>query len=140
MTVHSAKGLEFPTVFVVGLEENIFPSPRSTDSPRLLEEERRLLYVAITRAEKHCILTCAKNRYRFGRMEFDTPSRFISDIDPSLLNVQNPMAEFSTPRFERRLQSDEQPSARYYGGRDTAGTYEKRSANPRFLNSRPVAS
>ena len=140
MTVHSAKGLEFPTVFVVGLEENIFPSPRSTDSPRLLEEERRLLYVAITRAEKHCILTCAKNRYRFGRMEFDTPSRFISDIDPNLLNVQNPMAEYSTPRFERRLQSDEQPSARYYGGRDTAGTYEKRSANPRFLNSRPVAS
>ena len=65
-------------------------------------------------------------------MEFDTPSRFISDIDPSLLNVQNPMAEFSTPRFERRLQSDEQPSARYYGGRDTAGTYEKRSANPRL--------
>ena len=102
MTVHSAKGLEFPTVFVVGLEENIFPSPRSTDSPRLLEEERRLLYVAITRAEKHCILTCAKNRYRFGRMEFGTPSRFISDIDPKLLNVQKPMAEFSTPRFERR--------------------------------------
>ena len=89
MTVHSAKGLEFPTVFVVGLEENIFPSPMSTDSMRQLEEERRLLYVAITRAEKHCILTCAQNRFRFGRMEFDTPSRFIRDIDPQLLYVDD---------------------------------------------------
>ena len=87
MTVHSAKGLEFPTVFVVGLEENIFPSPMSTDSLRGLEEERRLLYVAITRAEKHCILTCAQNRFRYGRMEYDTPSRFIRDIDPRLLRV-----------------------------------------------------
>lgn len=140
MTVHSAKGLEFPTVFVVGLEENIFPSPRSTDSPRQLEEERRLLYVAITRAERHCILTCAKNRYRFGRMEFDTPSRFIRDIDPSLLNVQNPMSDFSKPRLERSLQSDELPSARYNGGRSTREMGEGRFDNPRFLNSRPVAS
>ena len=87
MTIHSAKGLEFPTVFIVGLEENIFPSPMSTDSMRALEEERRLLYVAITRAEKHCILTCAQNRFRYGRMEYDTPSRFIRDIDPHLLRV-----------------------------------------------------
>jgi len=87
MTIHSAKGLEFPTVFVVGLEENIFPSPMCTDSMRQLEEERRLLYVAITRAEKHCILTCAQNRFRFGRIEYDSPSRFIRDIDPSLLHV-----------------------------------------------------
>ena len=75
MTVHAAKGLEFPTVFIVGLEENIFPSPMAVDSPRELEEERRLLYVAITRAEKHCILTSAKNRWRDGKLEFDTPSR-----------------------------------------------------------------
>ena len=68
MTIHSAKGLEFPTVFVVGLEENIFPSPMCINSMRELEEERRLLYVAITRAEKHCILTCAQNRFRFGHM------------------------------------------------------------------------
>ena len=88
MTIHSAKGLEFPTVFVVGLEENIFPSPLSTGSMRQLEEERRLLYVAITRAERHCILTCAQNRFRYGRMEYDTPSRFIRDIDPSLLHVE----------------------------------------------------
>lgn len=87
MTIHSAKGLEFPTVFIVGLEENIFPSPMSCNSPRELEEERRLLYVAITRAERHCIMTCAKNRFRYGRMEFDTPSRFIRDIDPKLVHV-----------------------------------------------------
>ena len=87
MTIHSAKGLEFPTVFVVGLEENIFPSPMCTNSMRELEEERRLLYVAITRAEKHCILTCAQNRWHYGRMEYDTPSRFIRDIDPELLQV-----------------------------------------------------
>ena len=89
MTIHSAKGLEFPTVFVVGLEENIFPSPMCTNSIRELEEERRLLYVAITRAEKHCIMTCAQNRFRYGRMEYDTPSRFIKDFDPSLIRVES---------------------------------------------------
>ena len=88
MTIHSAKGLEFPTVFIVGLEENIFPSPMCTNSMRELEEERRLLYVAITRAEKHCIMTCAQNRFRYGRMEYDTPSRFIRDIDPELLTIE----------------------------------------------------
>ena len=66
---------------MVGLEENIFPSPLSAASLRELEEERRLLYVAITRAEKHCILTNAKNRWRYGKMEFDNPSRFIDEID-----------------------------------------------------------
>lgn len=87
MTIHSAKGLEFQTVFIVGLEENIFPSPMSCNSARELEEERRLLYVAITRAMRHCILTCAQNRFRYGRMEYDTPSRFIRDIDQSLVHV-----------------------------------------------------
>lgn len=82
MTVHSAKGLEFPTVFVVGLEENIFPSLMSLNSRREIEEERRLLYVAITRAERHCILTYAKTRYRYGRMESEAPSRFLRDISP----------------------------------------------------------
>lgn len=87
MTIHSAKGLEFPTVFVVGLEENIFPSPMSCESIRELEEERRLLYVAMTRAEKRCILTCAQNRFRYGRVEFDTPSRFLKDISPEYLKM-----------------------------------------------------
>ena len=73
-------------------------------------------------------------------MEFDTPSRFIRDIDPSLLNVQNPMADFSKPRLERSLLSDELPSARYNGGRSARESGERRFDNPRFLNSRPVAS
>ena len=98
MTVHAAKGLEFPTVFVVGLEENIFPSPMCTGSMRELEEERRLLYVAITRAEKHCILTCAQNRFRYGRMEYDTPSRFINDIDPRLLRVESEKDDYTTSK------------------------------------------
>ena len=106
MTVHSAKGLEFPTVFVVGLEENIFPSPMATGAKRELEEERRLLYVAITRAERHCILTCARNRYRYGKMEFDTPSRFISDIDPKLLKVEeNGEPTIDTFRSNRGMQN-----------------------------------
>ena len=91
MTVHAAKGLEFATVFIVGLEENIFPSPLAAMSVRELEEERRLLYVAITRAEKHCILTNAKNRFRYGKMEFDNPSRFIDEIDDSLIESQEEM-------------------------------------------------
>ena len=107
MTIHAAKGLEFPTVFVVGLEENIFPSPMCTNSMRELEEERRLLYVAITRAEKHCILTCAQNRFRYGRMEYDTPSRFIKDFDPSLLRVEGNAGKsgaFGSQRSEVRGQ------------------------------------
>ncbi len=91
MTVHAAKGLEFATVFIVGLEENIFPSPLAAMSVRELEEERRLLYVAITRAEKHCILTNAKNRFRYGKMEFDNPSRFIDEIDDCLIEAQDEM-------------------------------------------------
>ena len=87
MTIHAAKGLEFPTVFIVGMEENIFPSPMSSSSARELEEERRLLYVAITRAEQYCFLTCAKNRWRFGKLEFGTPSRFLNEIDPAFMEI-----------------------------------------------------
>ena len=115
MTIHAAKGLEFPTVFVVGLEENIFPSPMCTNSMRELEEERRLLYVAITRAEKHCILTCAQNRWRYGRMEYDTPSRFIRDIDPSLLQVDGGKDEVAytkvKPEYTRRPVQNPRPVA-----------------------------
>lgn len=81
MTVHSAKGLEFPVVFIVGMEEELFPSGRSADNPRALEEERRLFYVAITRAEKLCYVSYANNRFRYGSMVFSTPSRFLKDID-----------------------------------------------------------
>lgn len=107
MTIHAAKGLEFPTVFVVGLEENIFPSPMCVNTMRELEEERRLLYVAITRAEKHCILTCAQNRFRYGRMEYDTPSRFIKDIASNLLKVEGNvgMSGFKDSGFSRESNS-----------------------------------
>ncbi len=88
MTVHAAKGLEFGSVMVVGMDENIFPSARSAFSQEELEEERRLLYVAITRAERHCMLTCAKTRWRYGKMETFTPSRFLGEIDPSFLLVE----------------------------------------------------
>ena len=87
MTVHSAKGLEFKNVFVVGLEENLFPSGMAGDSPRALEEERRLFYVAITRAEEHCYISFAKTRFRYGKMEFGSPSRFLRDIDVNYLQL-----------------------------------------------------
>ena len=143
MTVHAAKGLEFPTVFVVGLEENIFPSPMCTNSIRELEEERRLLYVAITRAEKHCILTCAQNRFRFGRMEYDTPSRFIRDIDPELLEMHSEAGSsggFGAPQRKAYNRYD----GGAYGTGNTGGysrgsRYE--SEGPEWMqNPRPVAT
>ena len=87
MTVHSAKGLEFKNVFVVGMEENLFPSGMAGNSARALEEERRLFYVAITRAEEHCFLSFAKTRFRYGKMEFGSPSRFLKDIDARFLHL-----------------------------------------------------
>ena len=137
MTIHAAKGLEFATVFVVGLEENIFPSPLAAVSVRELEEERRLLYVAITRAEKHCILTNAKNRFRYGKMEFDNPSRFIDEIDASLIEggEETPGSSFGGGRSS-------------YGGYGSEGGYGGRMPWDRdrsgyrrdYQNSKPVAS
>ena len=92
MTIHASKGLEFNTVFVVGLEENLFPSPRACDFPRDLEEERRLFYVAITRAEEHCFLSCAKSRYQYGNMLFNEPSRFLREIDQKWIDVNGVFA------------------------------------------------
>ena len=125
MTIHAAKGLEFATVFVVGLEENIFPSPLAAVSVRELEEERRLLYVAITRAEKHCILTNAKNRFRYGKMEFDNPSRFIDEIDASLIEG-----------------GEEAPESSFGGGYGGRMPWDRdRLGNRRdYQNSKPVAS
>lgn len=86
MTVHAAKGLEFKVVFVVGMEEELFPSLFSMESPRELEEERRLFYVAITRAEERCFISYAKSRFKNGQINFANPSRFIKDIDPVYLD------------------------------------------------------
>ena len=131
MTIHSAKGLEFPTVFVVGLEENIFPSPMCTNSMRELEEERRLLYVAITRAEKHCILTCAQNRFRYGRMEYDTPSRFIKDFDPSLIRVLSEDADFkSSSSRDFKSASTRDNYTRSYGQTTSRGRDWMQNPNP----------
>ncbi|WP_221659162.1 ATP-dependent helicase [Bacteroides salyersiae] len=106
MTVHSAKGLEFGNVFVVGMEENLFPSGMAGDSPRAMEEERRLFYVAITRAEEHCFLSFAKTRFRYGKMEFGTPSRFLRDIDARFLKLPHEAGlgrqiDASAERFRR---------------------------------------
>lgn len=139
MTVHAAKGLEFPTVFVVGLEENIFPSPLSAASLRELEEERRLLYVAITRAEKHCILTNAKNRWRYGKMEFDNPSRFIDEIDGKLIDS---LDEAGGSLFGSRADSmSDQPEwARAQCPRKPWEDAEQPRYSSRYQNSKPVAS
>ena len=87
MTIHSAKGLEFRVVYIVGMEENLFPSPMAQESYRQMEEERRLFYVALTRAEEHCFLSFARSRFRYGKTEFSNPSRFLKDIDPHYLNM-----------------------------------------------------
>ncbi len=135
MTVHAAKGLEFPTVFVVGLEENIFPSPLSAASLRELEEERRLLYVAITRAEKHCILTNAKNRWRYGKMEFDNPSRFIDEIDGKLIDS---LDEAGGSLFGSM--SDQPEWARAQRPRRPWEDADQPRYSSRYQNSKPVAS
>jgi DNA helicase II / ATP-dependent DNA helicase PcrA len=113
MTIHSAKGLEFRNVFIVGMEENLFPSSMSGDSPRAMEEERRLFYVAITRAEDHCFLSFAKTRFKYGKMEFANPSRFLRDIDSSFLklpqeSVSGRHIDESPSRFRR--EQNERPA------------------------------
>ena len=143
MTIHAAKGLEFATVFVVGLEENIFPSPLAAVSVRELEEERRLLYVAITRAEKHCILTNAKNRFRYGKMEFDNPSRFIDEIDASLIEggEEAPESSFGGGRssFGGYGSSSRYGSEGGYGGR-MPWDRDRSSYGREYQNAKPVAS
>lgn len=148
MTIHSAKGLEFNTVFVVGLEENIFPSLLSTDNPDAIEEERRLLYVAITRAEKHCYLTWAHSRWRYGkRDDFVNPSRFLNDLDSKFTATtveggrytgenRNSWLEghSSSGRSWGRDYEIDQP---YTGYRSWDNTYQARGN--RMQNSRPVA-
>ncbi len=93
MTIHSSKGLEFEYIYLVGLEENLFPSEMSSKNPKDLEEERRLFYVAVTRAKKHLTISCAKNRYRWGQQISPAPSRFISEIDNKFVNLPDALIE-----------------------------------------------
>ncbi|WP_300725837.1 ATP-dependent helicase [uncultured Bacteroides sp.] len=127
MTIHSAKGLEFRNVFVVGLEENLFPSPMAAESPRQMEEERRLFYVAITRAEEHCFLSFAKSRFKYGKQEFCAPSRFLKDIDMRYLNM---------PQDELLARRVDEGASRFR--RELAGSsrYGQDSVPSRFASSR----
>lgn len=126
MTIHSAKGLEFRNVFIVGMEENLFPGPMSSDSPRALEEERRLFYVAITRAEENCFISYAKNRYKYGKQEFCNPSRFLKDINPSYLKLPKD-AIGGMPR-----RTDEHAPRNYERGYGDGETY--RSSGPSMFD------
>ena len=127
MTVHSAKGLEFRNVFIVGMEENLFPGPMSSDSPRALEEERRLFYVAITRAEENCFISYAKNRYKYGKPEFCNPSRFLKDINPSFLKLPK---DAMVGGMSRR--TDEHVPRNYERGYGRGETY--RSSGPSMFD------
>ena len=120
MTVHAAKGLEFDTVFIVGMEEQLFPSMMAYDSVRQMEEERRLLYVAITRAEKRCMLSYAKSRFRFGKVEYGMPSRFLKDIDRGYIEMPTKDSPFKDSPF----------------GASRSSLWGE-SSSPRFVNSRP---
>jgi len=99
MTIHAAKGLEFPYVFIVGLEENLFPSPLSLNSRADLEEERRLFYVALTRAEKRATISYASTRYKWGTLTSCEPSRFIEEIDLKYIDYGNSAARGEADMF-----------------------------------------
>ena len=129
MTIHSAKGLEFPVVFVVGLEEGLFPGEMSLESPRALEEERRLFYVALTRAEKLVILTCAKSRFRNGRMEFSRPSRFIREIPPQYFG-RGETSSFQNSKFIIQNFSQGSGTGRYIFKRPTPNITPTSTSSP----------
>ena len=108
MTVHSAKGLEYKYVYIVGLEENLFPSQRAAESPDGIEEERRLFYVALTRAKVSATISYAEMRFKWGNMEFSRPSCFLREIDPRYVESD---ADFAEVRPRRRDDDGEAPSA-----------------------------
>jgi DNA helicase-2/ATP-dependent DNA helicase PcrA len=117
MTIHLAKGLEFPYVYIVGLEENLFPSMMSSGSRSELEEERRLFYVALTRAEKRAHITYAHTRYRWGKLIDCEPSRFIDEIDDKFVDIQVP--DFSPMSFSSEALNSAFGSS--YGGGSQKG-------------------
>ena len=137
MTIHAAKGLEFPSVFVVGLEENIFPSPMSAGSKRAIEEERRLLYVAITRAERHCILTNAKNRFRYGTMQVDNPSRFLNDFDPKLIRREDDASSIFGSERRNMPWDEDNRTRKHRGGNEIKDNFREYEPNKAYTGSRP---
>ena len=116
MTMHSAKGLEFKHVYIVGMEDTLFPSPMSSGSARELEEERRLFYVAITRAEKQATLSYALNRYKWGNLERCSPSRFLREVDQKFLNYPQtggkPFPSNSSPAVKASFYEDSHSDAK----------------------------
>ncbi len=122
MSVHSAKGLEFASVFVVGLEEHLFPSYLSRESAEGIDEERRLFYVAITRAERFLTLSYARSRYQYGKQRFNEPSRFLSEIDSRHLDLIGSAKSLVTPPVAKHL--DSSPTAS--GGAKVQGAFYRR--------------
>lgn len=125
MTTHAAKGLEFPVVFVVGMEEGLFPSSQSLYSIDDLEEERRLFYVAITRAEKKLFLTYATSRYKFGQLQYSDASRFLNEIPESILSLHG--AQPTAPMMPGRQQAEREP---VWGNTTHKSVYPKPSPKP----------
>lgn len=144
MTIHAAKGLEFSNIFVVGVEEDLLPSAMSKNSPHEIEEERRLLYVAITRAKKFCMMSYASSRYRNGQTEMTKPSRFLRDIDPLLLNfVQGTPVPSVDPTERYRASfpgSGQSPFRRDYGTPVTPSRGYGRTAPAAPRTSSPIPS
>lgn len=138
MTIHSAKGLEFRVVFIVGMEENLFPNQMAATSPREMEEERRLFYVALTRAEEQCYLTHAQNRYRYGKSEFCTPSSFLKEIAPQFVKQENTVSSAPRPRSFMRFGLDDEPSST--SRLDSSFRKFDSSAQMRFQTSRPATA
>ena len=145
MTIHSAKGLEFPYVYIVGLEENLFPGIQSLSTREELEEERRLFYVALTRAEKKLVLSYAESRYRWGNMTLSEPSRFIEEIDESLIERTkkasfrgtssfNEGINFSNP-FSRSFQEKKEFQKRTTQSSSDATSKYASSATPININT-----
>jgi len=150
MTMHSAKGLEFSHVYITGMEDSIFPSPMSAGNPRDLEEERRLFYVAVTRAKKMATLTYALNRYKYGNLEYSKPSRFLREIDPAYIefpqlagrqynnNNNNKTEEIHHQRFRERISDYSEVKTEERGkllkvNIDSKSSFELDSKKPLFL-------
>ncbi|MDP2453115.1 MULTISPECIES: ATP-dependent helicase [unclassified Kaistella] len=143
MTIHLSKGLEFPVVHVVGLEENLFPSFMSSSTREELEEERRLFYVALTRAEKQVFFTYAVSRFQWGKITSAEPSRFLSEVDEQYLEFINPATEsrfMNNSGLKSNIFDDEPAEPRFFKKKEPKKTIEKNEPTPIPQNLKPVAT